>query len=72
VEPGRANFIFFFFPPAKKEKGNRNPTCIAHIGKAPQLVPTLRETNAPSKGLQKSATDRSELTSTIENKVIGQ
>jgi hypothetical protein len=27
-------FILFFLPPAKKEKGN--PTHIAHIGKAPR------------------------------------
>jgi hypothetical protein len=39
------NLFCFFLPPAKKE---RNPTHIAHIGKAAQA-------NAPTKALPKSA-----------------
>jgi hypothetical protein len=52
-------YFVFFFPPAKKEE--RNPTYIAHIAKAPRA-------NAQTKALPKSATDRRELTNTIENK----
>jgi len=37
------NLFCFFLPTSKKEE---NPTHIAHIAKAPQLVPTLREANA--------------------------
>jgi hypothetical protein len=54
------NLFCFFLPPAKKEEGN--PTHIAHnlsrfigIAKAPQLVPSLREANATTKALPKSA-----------------
>jgi DNA-binding Xre family transcriptional regulator len=46
-------YFVFFFPPQKKEKGK--PTHIAHIGKAPQLVPIYREANAETKALPKSA-----------------
>jgi hypothetical protein len=40
------NLFCFFLPPAKKEE--RNPTHIAHIGKAPQA-------NSTTKALPKSA-----------------
>jgi hypothetical protein len=39
------NLFYFFFPPAKEKK---NPTHIAHIGKAPRA-------NAPTQALPKSA-----------------
>jgi len=56
------NLFCFFLSTRKKEK---NPTHIAHIAKAPQA-------NANTKALQKSATDRRELTNTLENKKTGE
>jgi hypothetical protein len=58
VELGGAKFILFFSSLRKKEE--RNSTHITHIGKAPR-----------ANALQKSATDRRELTKTIE-KYLGE
>jgi len=45
--------VFYFLPTAHFLK--QLPTHIAHIAKAPQLVPIHREANATNKALSKSA-----------------
>jgi len=54
-------YFVFFFPRSKKKRGN--PTHIARIAKAPRAY-------AKTKALPKSATDRRELTNTIENIIL--